>query len=332
MRHRCALLLDRGRLGVALDDDEPAQVGPVLAGDLVPHRLALVVAEGDAAIGARARRGRCPSGSRASGRGRSWPSPPCRRRSPCAGRSGCPGSRPGPSSFHQWMNFGCHDSSARCRRRSPARSTLLGILASMSTASSLTPSVRRSKSGREPVPKRRRAPSGPTALGRWKIQFCHAESRAKIFVSIVSGPTKRWLASSPVRASGEKLARSSSRTRTSSSQSMSSKRERHEPGVDGLGGGQVLAEQRRGPRRAASSCPQQRVAQPASGRSPSGTSRRWRRSAAAWPAPEDRRRPRTCPRASACGRRRAPARRACRRSSCPARPGRRACGPRRRAA
>src|SRR6476469_8069991 len=39
----------------------------------------------------------------------------------------------GPNSFHHWMNFGCHDSSARCNRRSPARSTLLGILASMST-------------------------------------------------------------------------------------------------------------------------------------------------------------------------------------------------------
>ena len=34
----------------------------------------------------------------------------------------------------------------------------------------------------------RSAPSGPTALGRWKIQFCQAESRAKILVSIVSGP------------------------------------------------------------------------------------------------------------------------------------------------
>ena len=49
----------------------------------------------------------------------------------------------------------------------------------------------RSNVGREPVPKRRSAPSGPTALGRWKIQFCHAVRRAKIFVSIVSGPAKR---------------------------------------------------------------------------------------------------------------------------------------------
>src|SRR5687768_17028336 len=33
----------------------------------------------------------------------------------------------GPISFHQSMNFGCHASSARCRRRSPARLTLFGI-------------------------------------------------------------------------------------------------------------------------------------------------------------------------------------------------------------
>ena len=46
-----ALLLDRGRLGVALDDDEAAQVGPVLAGHLRPHGLALVVAVGDGAVG-----------------------------------------------------------------------------------------------------------------------------------------------------------------------------------------------------------------------------------------------------------------------------------------
>ena len=38
-----ALLLDRGRLGVALDDDQPLQVGAVLARHLLPGRLALVL-------------------------------------------------------------------------------------------------------------------------------------------------------------------------------------------------------------------------------------------------------------------------------------------------
>ena len=60
------------------------------------------------------------------------------------------------------------------------------------------------------------APRSPTALGRWKIQFCHAERRPKIFVSIVSGLAKRRLDSIPVSASGEKEARSSSAIRSTS--------------------------------------------------------------------------------------------------------------------
>ena len=63
---------------------------------------------------------------------------------------------------------------------------------------------------------------GRTALGRTKIQFCQAVSREKICVSMVSGPTNRWLASMPVSASGVSEARSSSMIRISSSQSMSS--------------------------------------------------------------------------------------------------------------
>jgi len=49
------------------------------------------------------------------------------------------------------------------------------------------------------------APCSPTALGRWKIQFCHAVNRPKILVSIVSGPANRSKASMPVSASGESL-------------------------------------------------------------------------------------------------------------------------------
>ena len=45
-----ALLLDRRRLGVALRDDDAAQVGAVLAGHLLPRRLAHVVAEVDLAV------------------------------------------------------------------------------------------------------------------------------------------------------------------------------------------------------------------------------------------------------------------------------------------
>ena len=45
-----ALLLDRRGLGVALDDDEPLQVGAVLAGHLLPDGLALLLAERDAPV------------------------------------------------------------------------------------------------------------------------------------------------------------------------------------------------------------------------------------------------------------------------------------------
>src|SRR4029079_11329157 len=44
-RPEVALLLDARRLGVALGDDEPPQHVAELTGDLVPYRLAVVVAE-----------------------------------------------------------------------------------------------------------------------------------------------------------------------------------------------------------------------------------------------------------------------------------------------
>ena len=46
-----ALLLDAGRLGVALGDDQAAQLVAELAGHLLPGRLAEVVAEADLAVG-----------------------------------------------------------------------------------------------------------------------------------------------------------------------------------------------------------------------------------------------------------------------------------------
>src|SRR5262245_54122617 len=41
------LLLDRGGFGVALDDDQPTQLAAVLAGNLLPGQLALMLAESD---------------------------------------------------------------------------------------------------------------------------------------------------------------------------------------------------------------------------------------------------------------------------------------------
>jgi hypothetical protein len=48
-----ALLLHRCRLGVALRDDDAAQVGAVFARHVLPGRLALVLAEVNPAIGVR---------------------------------------------------------------------------------------------------------------------------------------------------------------------------------------------------------------------------------------------------------------------------------------
>ena len=53
VRAERALLLDAGGLGVALDDDQPAQLVAELARHFLPHRLALEVAKADAAIGRR---------------------------------------------------------------------------------------------------------------------------------------------------------------------------------------------------------------------------------------------------------------------------------------
>ena len=45
-----ALLLHRGGLGVALDDDQPLQLGPVLPRHLLPGGLTLVLAEPEAPV------------------------------------------------------------------------------------------------------------------------------------------------------------------------------------------------------------------------------------------------------------------------------------------
>src|SRR5215813_13872596 len=75
---------------------------------------------------------------------------------------------------------------------------------------------------RLPVPYTFRAPVGPTALGRTKIQFCHAESRPKMREAMVSVGAKRRFASRPISASGERARRLSIASLISSFQSSSS--------------------------------------------------------------------------------------------------------------
>src|SRR5476649_2964958 len=110
------------------------------------------------------------------------------------------------------MYLGCQCSSARCSRLLPDRLTLFGIfsaeiilgLAAKDTKAlcPLSPwcplwahaqsQVRlQSNSGRPCCPYTLSAPFSPTAFGRWKIQFCHAVSRPKIFVSIVRSEERR---------------------------------------------------------------------------------------------------------------------------------------------
>ena len=125
-RAQVALLLHRGGLGVALDDEQPAQVGPVLAGHLLPGGLAAVLAERDLAAGAALGQEDAPAVVLHRHPGPSWPSRPGRSRSRCAGRRPWSAAT-GRASDHQSRNLGCQDSRARCSRRSVARPTLLGM-------------------------------------------------------------------------------------------------------------------------------------------------------------------------------------------------------------
>ena len=55
------LLFDRGRLGITLRDDQPAQLAAVLAGHLLPGGLPEVIAEGDARVRGRRRQEDAPT-------------------------------------------------------------------------------------------------------------------------------------------------------------------------------------------------------------------------------------------------------------------------------
>ena len=91
-----ALLLDRGRLGVALDDDEPAQQRAVLARHFLPGGLALCGGRTGSCGPRPSARAECPSDRSASSHSRTWPSRQGRRRRRCADRPRTAGSRPGP--------------------------------------------------------------------------------------------------------------------------------------------------------------------------------------------------------------------------------------------
>src|SRR5215472_2516728 len=213
------LLLDGRRLGVSLGHDEAPQRSAILAGHVLPCRIALVIAEGDRAPGLGLCEGNAPA---------VFGHPDEAELRPTLGVDADGGAQ---IDVPRLEAVGTHVLPPLEELRLPILERALQPPVSREVDVVRDPleivdashhTLLRSKSLRSPVPYTCNAPFGPTAFGRWKIQFCQAERRPKILVSSVSGPPKRSEASMPVSASGENAARASSACRTSSSQSMSS--------------------------------------------------------------------------------------------------------------
>src|SRR5579859_3757546 len=213
------LLLDRSRLGVALGHDQTAQGRAMLARHLLPDRLAEIVTETDPALGVGIRQEDAPAvvghadmavGRPALGidRGRSAQVDVVRL---IVGR---PEVLPPLEEFRLPMLERALQGAVRSQIHI-VRNPVLVVDPHGHTLSKLNCAL-------EPVPKTLSAPRSPVAFGRTNTQFCQADNRPKTLVHTVSAPAKRRLASSPVKASGDRLARSSSARRISSSQSRSS--------------------------------------------------------------------------------------------------------------
>src|ERR1700730_3850816 len=213
------LLLDRRGLGISLRHDQPSERPAVLAGHLLPRGLAQVVAEVD--MSARLRLGEedAPAVLRHPGVVELGPALGVHAgRGAQVGLLGLEALRPHVLPPLEELGLPVLEGA----QQPPVLGEVDVVGDPLVVVDGRHHTLLRSKSPRSPVPYTLSAPLGPTALGRWKIQFCHAESRAKILLSSVSGPPKRSEASMPVSASGENAARSSMAIRTSSSQSMSS--------------------------------------------------------------------------------------------------------------
>ena len=184
-----ALLLDRRGLGVALCDDEPPQVRAILARHLLPRRLALVFAEIHLALGL----------------GRRQENPPsiilhlhvievrpalrlhADRRAQVdigAGRSLRPHVAPPVEKSGLPLLERALERLVACEIH--VVGDFLAVV-DAHTRSQLNFALL-------PVPNILSAPVSPTALGRMKIQFCHADSRPNTRVSIVSVTPKRRFA------------------------------------------------------------------------------------------------------------------------------------------
>src|SRR5262249_38333552 len=213
-----ALLLDGGWFGIALRDDQAAQRGAMLTGNLLPDRLAIIVAKANTAIFFWIGKKNSPTIVRHAD---------VAKRSPALGVHADCGAQinirsveiAGAEAMPPIQELRLPVLERPLQRAVRAQADVVGdavlIIRFHHTRS-------RSNFGFDPLPKSLSAPCSPVALGRMKIQFCHAERRPKILVSELSAPGKRRLASIPVSASGERLVRSSMARRSSSSQSRSS--------------------------------------------------------------------------------------------------------------
>src|SRR5712692_7505624 len=214
-----ALLLDRGRLGVPLRDDQAPELRAEFPRHLLPHGLAEGIAEADRSIGDGV--GEEDSPAVIGHLHRAVVRPPFgvdadRRAQIHVGAGEVARSHLAPP---------VHESRLPVLERALQRAVVgevyvVGDFFGVIDRHGQT--LSRSNFAFAPVPYTFSAPCSPTALGRLKIQFCQALSLPKIRVCMLSLPGKRRLASRPVSASGDRLVRSSSAMRTSSSQSSSS--------------------------------------------------------------------------------------------------------------
>src|SRR6266850_74712 len=212
------LLFDRSGLGIALGDDEAAELRAEFARYLLPHRLAEGVPEADGAIGDGIGQKNAPAVVGHFHRAVMRPALRVHadRRSQVHVRVG-EVVRPELLPPFEETRLPVLERALQGAvvGEVDVVGNFLGIVDGAHTRSQLNLAF-------APLPYTFSAPCSPTALGRTKIQFCQAESLPKMRVSMLSLPEKRRFASMPVRASGERLARSSIAMRTSSSQSRSS--------------------------------------------------------------------------------------------------------------
>src|SRR3989442_3944530 len=171
------LLLDGGRLGVALGDDQPAQRAAVLAGHVLPRVLALVIAEGDRAVGLRLGEEDAPA---VVGHLEIAELRPAlrihadRRAQVDVARLVALRPHVAPPLEEPRLPF------LQRALQAPVAGEVDVVRDALQIVDGPHHTLLRSKSLRSPVPYTWSAPFGPTAFGRWKIQFCQDRKSTRL--------------------------------------------------------------------------------------------------------------------------------------------------------